>query len=156
MDGDNNEPQGVDSAQPPAGASGTHQFSLRGLLWFAVLCALWCPQPIIFKEFWGAPRGFDLSQNRINLATVLIAWMVLSGFCYRQRFFGIFACHLLLPLLATLYVVWRYGGNSLGHALVLFVLAMNIVCFPGTSLAMILRWLRRGGLPTSSENDSTS
>jgi hypothetical protein len=143
----------TDAGRGPAEVRETRQFGIRGLMWFTLFCALWCPQPMIFKEFWAAPRGFDLSHNHINMATVLIAWVVLLGFCCCQKFYGIFACHLLLPLLGTLYVVWRYGGRNLGHGLVLFVLAMNIVCFPGASLAMISRWLHRGGLPARSEND---
>lgn len=121
----------------------TRQFSIRGLMWFILLCALWCPQPRIFTEFWVAPRGFDLSANRINVACVFIAWVVLLAACYRQKFYGIFACHLVLPFLGTIYVVLRYGIGNLGHGFVLFVLAMNLACFPGAVLAMVVRWLRR-------------
>jgi hypothetical protein len=141
MSGENDNPP--TTTQPATGDRETRQFGIRGLMWFTLLAALWCPQPIIFKEFWQAPQGVSLTGNHINVATVFFAWAVLLAASYRQRFYGIFACHLLLPILGTVYVVWQYGSRNLGHGLVLFVLAMNLACFPGTVLAMVFRWLRR-------------
>ena len=130
------------SSPPPEGHE-LRQFGIRGMMWFTLLCALWIPQLIIFKEFWTAPRGFDLSKNNITVASVVIAWAVLAFAAYRQRFYGIFLCHLLLPFIMPALIVLHYGSGNLQHGLVLFALVMNLICFPGMVLAMAVRWLRR-------------
>jgi hypothetical protein len=135
-------------SSPPSEGRETRQFGIRGMMWFTLLCALWIPQPTIFAEFWTAPRGFDLSKNNITVASVVIAWAVLAFACYRQRFYGIFLCHLLLPIIMTALIVLNHGSGNLRHGLVLFALVMNLICFPGMVVAMATRWLRRPAPPT--------
>jgi hypothetical protein len=142
MNADDDKPPSEDAGESAAEVREPRQFSIHGFLCFTLLCALWCPQPMIFKGFWEAPQGFDLTKNIVTLASVFLAWAILLLFCFRQRFYGIFVCHLLLPFAGTLYVLFCYGHRYMGHGFVLFVLAMNLVCFPGAVLAMISRWLR--------------
>jgi hypothetical protein len=154
MNGDASRPPAADTEGAAADARETRQFGIRGFLWFILLCALWLPQPPIFKGAWEAPRGVDFTQNGIALTNIFLAWGVLSLFCLRQRFYGIFFCHLLLPLVGTGILLVRDGVQNLWHGFVLIVLVMNLVCFPGAVLAMVSRWLHRPARGTKPGNDS--
>jgi hypothetical protein len=153
MSGDGNRPPVLDAVQG-ATVRETRQFGIRGFLWFVLLCGLWFPLPRIFKEVWEAPRGYDFTQNTVTLTNVFLAWAVLSFFCLRQKFYGIFLCHLLLPVLGAGILLVRDGPSNLWHGFVLIVLVMNLACFPGTVLAMVSRWLHRPARGTTPGNDS--
>ena len=68
--------------RPATEARPPRQFSLGSLLWFAVFSSLWCSQITLV-------RAIALDNTHIlaasSMAGVLIAWIVLSWFCYRQR-----------------------------------------------------------------------
>ncbi len=57
VNGEAEEPSPGHTAQPPTEVRETRQFGIGGLLWFTLLCALWFPQPMIFKGIWESPQG---------------------------------------------------------------------------------------------------
>jgi hypothetical protein len=141
MNGDSEKPPAVDAAEPAGEIRAARQFSLGGLLWFAVLFSLWCSQVAIAREYCRTGREVNLVDSPAWLTSIFLAWIVLSFFCYRQKFYWIFLCHCLLPLAFVLcHAPWW-------QAFVTITFVMNLLCFPGAVLAMVSRWLSRGKNP---------
>jgi len=118
------------------------------------LCSLWCSQAAILKTAYDAPRGGDFRESAAALTSIFLAWIVLSFFCYRQKFYGILSYHLLGPIVGTSFLLLRDDGmQTAWQGFVALVIVMNLVCFPGAVLAMVSRWLHRPSAAAKPPND---
>jgi hypothetical protein len=142
MSANGEKPHVADVAKPAAEVRATHQFSLRGLLWFAVLCSLWCSQIPILRCAELTSRGLEFPPSAATLTSVFLAWAVLPSFCFRQKFYGIFLGYLLAPLIGLCLLLLRGGETTeLWQHFAGIVWEANLVCFPGTVIAVTWRWL---------------
>ncbi len=122
--------------------SAPRQFSLRSLMVFVAVCAVYCSQ---FALIWMV-RG-DVTSWR-GVATVGLAWLVLAFFYFRQKLFAVLSIHCLAPTtIATLLLCTDpLGGGrwrTAAVALVVVSFFANMACFPFAALIMAVQWCRR-------------
>ena len=121
----------------------SRQFSLRSLLWFVALTSLWCSQIAVVRELVLTNTHFLAASS---VASVLVAWIVLSWFCFRQRLFIMFTFHCVLPAVIGLWTFWLLldaTAGSIRHSWGPFlgvVLLANLFLFPVAATTMAIRW----------------
>jgi hypothetical protein len=145
-------------AKTVANACGTHQFSLRALLWFAVLCSLWCSQIPIARSTKLWAKGLEFPLTTASATSIFLAWAVLPFFGFRQRLYGILFAHLLLPPVGFVFYMCRDGvtDDLFWQHFAGFVLVVNCVSFPAALAVATWRWLDTPAdyLPTDKQGRS--
>jgi hypothetical protein len=133
----------VSQDEPAYEARDPRQFSLGSLLWFVVLTSLWCSQIAVVRE---VVFGNTLILAVASVASVLMAWTLLSWFCFRQRLFGIFTLQCVVPATIAIWTLWPLFDtttNSFRNLLGFFVvvtLCANLLSFPIAAISMAMRW----------------
>jgi hypothetical protein len=120
------------------------QFSLGSLLWFVLLASLWCSQIAVVRELVLAGT-YVLKAS--SVASVLVAWIALSWFCFHQRLFLILAIQCMVPAFLGLGALLLSFGDKAD----LFVdpwklffgmtLCANLISFPIGAINMAIRWV---------------
>jgi hypothetical protein len=142
MKADGEKPPVVDAAEPKVEVCAAHQFSLRALLWFVLLCSLWCTQIPLCKSIELTSRGLHFPVSVGGVTSVLLVWAVLPSFCLRRRLYLIFLVHLLTPIVGLCFFLLREGvTETLWEHFAGTVLMTNLICFPGAVITAAWRWL---------------
>ena len=129
--------------EPASEAQSSRQFSLRSLLWFVVLTSLWCSQIAVV-------RGLVLSNTHLlaasSVASVLVAWIVMSWYSLRQRLFIIFTFQCVFPAIIGLWTLGQCVDNPTRPFSDLFdpffgvAFCANLIWFPAAAITMAARW----------------
>jgi hypothetical protein len=129
--------------QPASQARSSRQFSLASLLWFVVVTSLWCSQIAVVRQL-------ALADTHIlpasSMMSVLVAWIVLSWFCLRQRLLLIFTFQCVSPAVLGLgsllqaFDIAPSFAHSSWQPFFDLTLGTNLIWFPVATVAMAVRW----------------
>jgi hypothetical protein len=128
---------------PASEALTSRQFRLGSLLLFVLMTSLWCSQIAVLRSL--VLANTDLLAAT-SVASVLVAWIALSWFSFRQRLFVIFVFQGLVPgLMGFGMLVQSFGAPpSLPHdswaTFFGVTLGTNLIWFPIAAVAMAIRW----------------
>ena len=124
-------------------ASDPRQFSLRSLLWVVVLTSLWCSQIAVVRNSVVGNVGLPTASA---FASVVLTWVVLSWFCYRQRVSIMFVFQFVFPASVGIMGVSAALSGSEDSILTSFgpffciTLGANLIWFPIMAAIMAIRW----------------
>jgi hypothetical protein len=86
------------------------QFSLRGLMWFTLVCSAYCSLFAVFRDV----AVEDHEPTEMSILTVFFAWLVLFIFYLAKGVRGMIVAHCIGPVVALLIAATRSAsGNSL-------------------------------------------
>jgi hypothetical protein len=132
--------------------SGPRQFSLRSLMVFVAVCAMY------FSQFTPSVLGFSIGATPWRTAvTVALTWIILAVFYWWHRLFGMFLIHCLAPGLIAALLIGndpgsRAGWYGLAMVVILAAVLVNMLCFPVAVIVMAARWLRQPPATEETEN----
>ncbi|MEN6450601.1 MAG: hypothetical protein ABFC96_08935 [Thermoguttaceae bacterium] len=121
-----------------AAVSGSRQFSLRSLMVFVTVCAVYFSQFALAWVHDGDGRAWRFA------ATIGIAWAVLTWFYLHHRLIGPLCVQCGTP--ATFALLMFLSGEGWLEIVVtsgIVCFATNLVCFPFAVMLMAMRWSRR-------------
>jgi hypothetical protein len=136
------EPQ-LSKDEPASQARSSRQFSLASLLWFVVVTSLWCSQIAVVRQLLFAETYVPTASSVVS---VLVAWIALSWFCFRQRlvllfvFQGVFPAMLGLGSLLQFFDIAPSFTHNSWRPFFDVTLGTNLLWFPIATIAMAIRW----------------
>jgi hypothetical protein len=132
-------------------ANAPRQFSLRSLMLFVAVCAVYFSQFALTLAVGGRVTSWR------GVVTIGFAWLVLAAFYLRQRLSTVLFIHCLVPTVPAVLALLidptsaeRWQASA--AALLVFSFFVNVLCFPFGVMTMAVRWCRR---PAAHEENTT-